>query len=141
MNRRISIGVVTIAVFVGLAAWSSAQRGHSLTHAALAGNDQPIRAALEREPGDPQLLALLGEAYAHQARYLEAVEAYDKAIAKAPNSDETWWMKGIAEVCRGNKTGVALVAKRLQELDQESAAEFQRLAPGGCCAFGTGCRE
>ena len=141
MNRRISGGVVTIAIFVGLAAWFWAQRGHSLTHAALGGNDQPIRAALARKPGDPQLLALLGEAYAKQSRYPEAVEAYDKSIAKAPDSEETWWMKGIAEVCRGNTTGVALVAKRLQELNRESADEFRRLAPGGCCAFGAGCRE
>lgn len=141
MSLRASVGIVTIAIFAGLAAWSWAQRGHSLTHAAISGNDQPIRAALDREPDNPQLLALLGEAYAHQARYPEAVEAYDKSIAKAPNSEETWWMKGIAEVCRDNKAGVALVATRLQELNQESAAEFRRLAPSGCCAFGSGCRE
>ena len=141
MKSSVSVGILAIAIVAGLAAWYWTQRDHSLTHAALSGNDQPIRAALDREPGNPELWALLGEAYAHQARYPEAVEAYDRSIAKAPNSEETWWMKGIAEVCRGNKAGVALVAARLQELSKESAAEFRRLAPSGCCAFGSGCRE
>ena len=133
-------GILVAAIGVG-AVWYQADQGHRLMHAGLAGRDEPIRLALSKAPRDAGLWELLGEAYANQSRYAEAIQAYDRSIALAPHDETTWWMKGIAEVCRENPEGVGSVAVRLDALDASSGAEFRKLAKTGCCAFGKGCAE
>jgi hypothetical protein len=115
-----------------------AEQGHRLMHAAFSGRDTPIREALARDPNDAALWELLGEACASQSRYADAVEAYDRSIALDPRDETAWWMKGIAEVCRGNKPGVDAVEARLRQLNGDSAAQFRQIAPNGCSAFGSG---
>ena len=135
----IAVGVAFATLALGGTYWYQAERGHSLLHAALAGRDEPIRLALSAAPGDAGLWELLGEAYANQSRYVEAVQAYDRALSLAPGDENTLWMKGIAEVCRENAEGVHAVSARLDVLNPQSAAQFRTLAKNGCCAFGRGC--
>ena len=137
----IAAGILVAAIVAVGAVWYQAEQGHRLMHAALAGRDEPIRVALSKTPSDAGLWELLGEAYANQSRYAEAIQAYDKSIALAPQDETTWWMKGIAEVCRGNPEGVSSVAVRLDALDASSGAQYRKLAETGCCAFGKGCDE
>jgi tetratricopeptide (TPR) repeat protein len=137
----IAIGILTIVLVALSLAWYRAEQGHRLIHAAMTGRDEPIRAALSRDPGDATLWELLGEAYANQSRYQEAVQAYDRSIALAPGDETTWWMKGIAEVCRGNRAGIEVVEARLRALSPDSAAQFHQIAPNGCSAFGSGVRQ
>jgi tetratricopeptide (TPR) repeat protein len=137
----VAIGILIAALAALSFVWYRAEQGHRLLHAALSGRDEPIRAALSRDSGNATLWELLGEAYANQSRYAEAVQAYDRSIALAPGDETTWWMKGIAEVCRGNKPGSEAVEVRLRELSADSAAQFRRIAPNGCSAFGSGTRR
>lgn len=134
------IGVVVAVLGVGAFALYKAEQGHRLMHAAFSGRDAPIREALLRDPGDATLWELLGEAYANQSRYAEAVLAYERSIALAPRDETAWWMKGIAEVCCGNQPGIDAVEARLRELNGDSAAQFRQIAPNGCSAFGSGGR-
>jgi tetratricopeptide (TPR) repeat protein len=121
----IAAGILVAAICVG-AVWYQADQGHRLMHAALAGRDEPIRLALSKAPSDAGLWELLGEAYANQSRYADAIQAYDRSIALAPHDETTWWMKGIAEVCRENPEGVGSVAVRLDALDPSSGRAAPR---------------
>jgi cytochrome c-type biogenesis protein CcmH/NrfG len=111
---------------------------HGLIHAAEAGDVERVLAAVDREPQEAGLWELLGDAYAARSDYEQAVRAYQKALELNSADENTWWLLGIAEVCRNNPEGIAIVQGALQRLNGESATEFGRLAPMGCCAFG-GC--
>jgi predicted Zn-dependent protease len=141
MTRKTAIAAgltVTAIAFAGILV-GKAERAHNLMHAGMTGRDEPIRLALSKDPDNAGLWELLGEAYANQSRYVEAIHAYDKSLALVPNDETTVWMKGIAEVCRENLEGVRSVADRLEGLNRQSGAEFRQLAKSGCCAFGKGC--
>jgi cytochrome c-type biogenesis protein CcmH/NrfG len=113
---------------------------HNLVHAAEGGDVDRVLAAIEGTPNDSGLWELLGEAHAQRADYARAVQAYQKSIQLDPSDENTWWMMGIAEVCRQNAEGIAATEAGLRRLNGESAKEYARIAPRGCCAFG-GCAK
>jgi cytochrome c-type biogenesis protein CcmH/NrfG len=126
------VGGVGLALFVELSA------AHGLTHAAHAGDVERVLAAVRRKPQEAGLWELLGDAYRARSDYEQAVRAYQRALQLNSADENTWWLLGIAEVCRNNPEGIATVQRALQRLNGQSAAEFAGLAPKGCCAFG-GC--
>jgi predicted Zn-dependent protease len=141
-RRATIIAASSAAVFLAGAAVvvRGVSKGHRLLDAAEAGHVTVIQAAIDREPQNAGLWQLLGQAYESRKDYSHAVDAYQRSIQLSPSDEETWWMLGIAEVCRKNPPGIATVESALRRLDAQSATEFAQLAPLGCCAFG-GCRE
>jgi cytochrome c-type biogenesis protein CcmH/NrfG len=125
---------------VGLAFALRVSDAHGVMHAAEAGDVDRVRAAVDRTPNDAGLWELLGDAYANRSDYAQAASAYRKSIQLNPRDETTWWMLGIAEVCRNNPEGITAVRDALQRLNDDSAREFAKLAPLGCCAFG-GCAK
>ena len=143
MSKRlawIAGGIVAIGTVAGLNACRELLEAHDLMHAAEAGNVERVRAALERAPNDAGLWELLGDAYHARSDYAQAVGSYQKSLQLDPSDENTWWELGISEVCRQNSIGVASVQDALRRLNGESAKEFAKMAPLGCCAFG-GCSK
>jgi Flp pilus assembly protein TadD len=101
-------------------------QAHGLVHAAEGGNVERVRAAVERAPNDAGLWALLGEAYSKRTDYGQAVQAYQRAIQLDATDETTWWMMGIAEVCRKNLQGVAAAEAGLRRLNARSAQDAAR---------------
>jgi len=132
------VGVLVCAV--GLTFLLKVVGAHSLMHAAEGGDVDKVLAAVDQSPKDAGLWVLLGDAYSKRSDYAQAVRAYQKALQLNPSDESTWWLLGIAEVCRNNPGGIAAVQGALQRLNGESAKEFARLAELGCCAFG-GCAK
>jgi cytochrome c-type biogenesis protein CcmH/NrfG len=126
--------VCGVGAFAFLRVWQA----HGLVHAAESGNVERVRDAIGRAPNDAQLWQLLGEAYSRRSSYAEAVQAYQHSIQLDGTDETTWWVMGVAEVCRNNKQGIAAAESGLRRLNEKSAQEFADLAGFGCCAFG-GC--
>jgi tetratricopeptide (TPR) repeat protein len=69
--------------------------------------------ALKLKPGNPDLMAMRGEALSMLGRYRQAVDAFDLALAGNPNSPETLGARGIAHAALG-ELGKANADWRLQ---------------------------
>ena len=132
--------IVALACAAGLVFMLRLSAAHEFMHAALAGNVDRVREAIDRTPNDAGLWELLGEAHAQRSEYAHAVSAYKRSLQLDPTDETTWWMMGIAEVCQKNPAGIAAVQEALQRLNGDSAKQFAKIAPLGCCAFG-GCAK
>lgn len=75
-----------------------------------------LQQALALTPGDPDLLAGLGDAWHMLGKLPEAVEAYRQAAAIKPTMADTWWGLGCAESVLCNYAAAAESFQRLVQL-------------------------
>ena len=105
-----------------LVAWQLANHGDAV------GAEQLVRAGLGAPPHDPGLLSTLGLALRRQMRFSEALQAFDAAIAVAPDYAVAWLERGFA-LHQGNSLRLADASyRRAAALDPGKAAAFAGIA-------------
>lgn len=92
-----------------------------------AGALTAFAAALERAPGDPNLLGNYANNLARLGRHSEAVELYRRALAIAPSHGEAWMNLCLALLELGNAQAACAAGERAVALRPASAPAWHAL--------------
>jgi tetratricopeptide (TPR) repeat protein len=90
-----------------------------------AGSMAAFVAALERAPGDPNLLGNYANHLARMGRSAEAVELYRRALAIAPGHGDAWMNLCLALLRLGDAGAACEAAERAVAVRPDSAAAWQ----------------
>ena len=101
--RRISLRLSAWLLFPVVAACQTPRDAQTLeAQGNWAGAEAEWRALARAHPGDYRLWTSLGIAVAHQGRYAEAIEAYQKALSLRPRAPQAEFNLGVAYFKSGN---------------------------------------
>jgi Tfp pilus assembly protein PilF len=107
MNKYRIFSALLFALLIA-AGWESAHRGMSgyYTHlAAVTRSDQPLRAALAHDPGNPKVHEIQGLMLHEQGAYEAATSEFDQAIRLRTRDYRMWIYRGRARSALGDLTG------------------------------------